>query len=113
MSPTADGSGSTPDVWDVIKHHGQALQAKPERPRSVAGIAIVVEDALLRDAAAEDLKPVALKEDLELEGRLREWEVCVHPPALHVTEQVPRKTLQGALELLHCQVNTCMSLRGI
>lgn len=44
---------------------------------------------LVYDPAAQHLQPLAVEEDLQLEGRLREGEVVVAPPHLHVPEQVP------------------------
>lgn len=43
-----------------------------------------VEQLLLHQAAAQDLHPLTLEENLHLEGRVGEGEVAVHPAHLHV-----------------------------
>jgi hypothetical protein len=47
-------------------HHRQPLQPEAEGPAAVGAVPAVVENALLDHAAAEDLHPLTIEEDLEL-----------------------------------------------
>lgn len=48
---------------------------------------VLVQDDLLHHTTAQHLHPLALEEDLQLKGGLREGEVCINPAALHITKQ--------------------------
>mmetsp|Transcript_875 Transcript_875/g.2094 ORF Transcript_875/g.2094 Transcript_875/m.2094 type:complete len:332 (+) Transcript_875:310-1305(+) len=87
------------DVGDVEQHHGKPLEPEAKRPRLAVAPPGVVEDRLLHDAAPEHLEPLALEEDLQLEGGLREGEVGIHPSHLNVAEEVPREPLERPLEV--------------
>mmetsp|Transcript_41158 Transcript_41158/g.105217 ORF Transcript_41158/g.105217 Transcript_41158/m.105217 type:complete len:261 (-) Transcript_41158:447-1229(-) len=88
-----------PDVGNVKKHHRQALQAQPKRPGLVLAAASVVQDGLLHHAAAQDLHPLPLEEDLQLKGRIREGKVVIVPAHLHFAKEGDSQPLQHALEL--------------
>lgn len=49
--------------------------------------AAVLDELLVNDTAAEDFHPLAVEEDLELEGGIREGEVLVNPAELDLAEQ--------------------------
>ena len=63
------------DIRDGEEEHGEALDAEAPGPADAVADAGAVEDALLHDAAAEELEPGAVPVDFEFPGGAGEGEV--------------------------------------
>mmetsp|Transcript_28564 Transcript_28564/g.92253 ORF Transcript_28564/g.92253 Transcript_28564/m.92253 type:complete len:384 (-) Transcript_28564:83-1234(-) len=92
------------DVRDLEQDHGKALEAETEGPSLAVRELALLEHAGVNDAAAEHLHPVAIVENLELEGGLSEGEVLIDPSLLHGAEQVVAQALQRLLEVVRNQL---------
>ena len=89
------------DVLYVEEFHGPAFESEAERPADLGGgvFACVGHDSVVDDARAEDLQPVVVVEDLQLDRGLRKWEISWHPTHLHVPKDRTSQVLQYLLEI--------------
>ena len=87
-------------IRNVKENHREPLQPEPERPAAAVLQAAVGQDLLVDNAAAEDLQPLALEENLKLPGGFGEWKVIRGPACLDVTKERACQTIERPLHVL-------------
>mmetsp|Transcript_27285 Transcript_27285/g.59915 ORF Transcript_27285/g.59915 Transcript_27285/m.59915 type:complete len:366 (+) Transcript_27285:282-1379(+) len=92
------------DVRDGEENHRETLEAEAKGPAVAVGLAALCEHFRMHDAAAENLHPISVVENLELEGRFGEREVLVDPPLLNLAKEVVAQTLERLLQVVRHQL---------